>query len=1217
MTSATLLGFINNTALLLALALIYDVFISQQTKKKASSNQREIGVILGLIGVSIMMNPWEFTPGVIIDARSILFSVCGLFFGTVPTLIATLIVGAYRLYLGGIGVWTGLAVIATSSAVGIAWRHWRKKDLNDLSNSNLYLMGLVTHVLMLSWMLTLPIPIALSVLSKISLPVLLIFPFGTVLLGRLFINRRERISALAVVRESEERFDLAMKFANDGIFDWNLTTNEIYYSPSWKRMLGYHDDELPNDFSVWENLTAPDDVKKAWKMQKELVSKKRERFELEFKMKHKEGHWVDILSRANVVFDSEGKAIRIVGTHVDITERKAIERELLVLKTAVDQAPIGIALSDANLNIYYCNPEGLGMRGGNRRDLVEIPEEAIPNWHVLSLDGEPYQIEDYPLVKSLKNGIEIREECIIRHQNGKDYICDTIAAPIYENGNVVGGMVVFLDITNRKKIEEALLEREKQYSFITDHTIDSIWSMNPELQFTYLSPGTEVLFGYAIEEWQTISWKDFVKPRHLRRLREVLATLKKEGKSADASAEIACRHKDGRELWVEFAVSSIWKDGKLSGFAGVTRNVTERKSNETELLSLNKKMRLAAESGHFGIWDLDLRTHTLDWDDMMYRIYNVRKDEFSGNYEAWQARVHPEDIEQASSAVDQAISDKKEFVQEFRIVWPDGVIRHIQAHALVSTEDGGDPVKLTGITLDITDKKTAELALRESEARFRALHNASFGGIAIHDKGTILECNRGLSEITGYQYEKLIGMNSLLLFSEDTRELVKHNISIGYERSYEAKGQRKNGEVYPLRLEARNMPYRNKQIRVVEFRDISEEKESEKEREELENLLRQAQKMEAVGRLAGGVAHDFNNLLGLIIGYTEMALEDTSLNSPLRSNLEEILAAGQRSGELTRQLLAFARKQTIMPKVLNLNSAIEAMAKILPRLMGENIKMKWRPSKDLWPVRVDPGQIDQILANLCVNARDAISDIGEVTISTYNFTVEQDLRLVADNIPKGSYVILSVKDSGSGMSARTLGKIFEPFFTTKEQGKGTGLGLATVHGIVKQNNGYINVASSSNAGTEFEIYLPRHHLTSHGSTHPDEEQQTMSRGEMVLVVEDDINVLKMTVTMLKKLGYKVVATGKPHEAVRLAHEYNGNIELLLTDVIMPEMNGKELVNNMLSIYPDIKILFMSGYTADIIGHHGVLDKGVQYIQKPFSRKALGAAVRNALHTESK
>ncbi len=1216
MTSAALPGFINNTALLLALALIYDVFLSKQPGKKTSANLITAGALLGLICMSIMMNPWEFLPGVIFDTRSILLSVSGLFFGTLPTLIATLIAGAYRLYLGGTGAWTGLAVIATSSAVGIVWRRREKKDLNGLSNASLYLMGLVTHLLMLAWMLTLPGPIALSVLSKISLPVILIFPFGTVLLGRLFINRRERIAALAAVRESEERFELAMKFANDGIFDWDLTTNEIYYSPSWKRMLGYQDDELPNNLSVWENLTAPEDVKRSWQMQKELVSQKRDRFEIEFKMKHKDGHWVDILSRANAVFDSEGKAIRIVGTHVDITERKTTERELLVLKTAVDQAPIGMALSDADVNIYYCNPEGLGMLGGDRHNLVEIPKESLPNWQVLSLDGEPYQLEDYPLVKAVKNGIEIRSECIVRHQNGKDYICDTIAAPIYEDGNVIGGMVVFLDITNRKNIEEALLESKERYTFITDHTVDSIWSMNPELQFTYLSPGTEALFGYTTEEWQTISWNDFVKPNHLESVREVFDGLKQGEKSASASAEICVRHKDGRELWVEFSVSSIWKNGQLSGFAGVTRNITERKKNEAELLLVNKKMRLAADSGHFGIWDLDLRTHTLDWDDMMYRIYNVGRDEFSGTYEAWQSRIHPEDLEQASYAVDQAVSGKKEFASEFRIVWPGGEIRHIQAHALVSTDDAGDPVKLTGINLDITDKKTAELALKESEERFRALHNASFGGIIIHDMGTVLECNRGLSEITGYQYDELIGMNGLLLIAEDTRKLVEHNISTGYERAYEAKGQRKNGEVYPLRLEARNIPYKDKQVRVVEFRDISEQKESEKERENLESQLRQAQKMEAVGRLAGGVAHDFNNLLGLIIGYTEMALEDTPLNSPLRSNLQEILAAGQRSGKLTRQLLAFARKQTIMPQVLNLNSAIEAMAKMLQRLIGENIKMNWRPGKDLWPVRIDPGQLDQILANLCVNARDAISDIGELTISTYNFTVERERRLGTENIPKGSYVILSVKDSGSGMSAETLKKIFEPFFTTKEQGRGTGLGLATVYGIVKQNSGYIGVSSSSDAGTEFDIYLPRHQPVSHGSIHPDDEHLAISEGETVLVVEDDMNILEMTVTMLERLGYKVIATNRPNEAVGLAHEYDNNIDLLLTDVIMPEMNGKELADNILSVYPDIKILFMSGYTADVIGHYGVLGKSLQYLEKPFSRKALGAAVRNALHPES-
>ncbi len=394
--------------------------------------------------------------------------------------------------------------------------------------------------------------------------------------------------------------------------------------------------------------------------------------------------------------------------------------------------------------------------------------------------------------------------------------------------------------------------------------------------------------------------------------------------------------------------------------------------------------------------------------------------------------------------------------------------------------------------------------------------------------------------------------------------------------------------------------------------DITERKRAEGEAEKLQAQLTQAQKMESVGRLAGGVAHDFNNMLGVILGYTEMAIGRVDPDEPLRADLKKIQGAAQRSADLTRQLLAFARKQTVFPKVIDLNDTIESMLKLLRRLIGEDIDLAWQPGKAVWSVKIDPAQIDQMLTNLCVNARDAIMDTGKLTIETGIASFDENFCAHHAGFVPGEYVLLAVSDTGCGIDEETQAHLFEPFFTTKEMGKGTGLGLATVYGVVKQNNGFISVYSEPGQGTTFKIYLPRH-LAKTVPLPEKELDKPEERGrETVLLVEDELAILEMTTEMLERLGYTVLAAGTPGEAVRLAQEHPGYIDLLLTDVVMPEMNGRDLAKNLLSIYPHIRRLFMSGYTANIIAHHGVLDAGVHFIHKPFTRHDLAAKIREAL-----
>jgi PAS domain S-box-containing protein len=519
---------------------------------------------------------------------------------------------------------------------------------------------------------------------------------------------------------------------------------------------------------------------------------------------------------------------------------------------------------------------------------------------------------------------------------------------------------------------------------------------------------------------------------------------------------------------------------------------------------------------------------------------------------------------------------------------------------------------LLGISEDITERRRAEAErLRLS----MAIEQTNDAVVVTDHEGAIQYVNPAFERVTGYSRQDALGRNPRLLKSgkQDAAFYRRMWATLAAGKTWNGRmiNKHKDGTFYEE--DASISPILDGLGKIVNYvavkRDVTRE-------HQLEEQLQQAQKMESVGRLAGGVAHDFNNLLMGIMGYTELCREKVEAGHPIQEYLTEIVSGAQRSAEITRQLLAFARKQTIAPIALDLNDAVAGMLKLLRRLIGEDIKMTWKPGADLRLVKLDPSQVDQILANLCVNARDAIGGVGEVVLETGSITVDAESRAIHPEAIPGTYSILAVSDNGCGMDKATLARIFEPFFTTKGVGKGTGLGLATVYGIVKQNNGFINVYSEPGKGTTFRIHLPVITDENVETTVTGNPEVTRGQGETILLVEDDASVRTTCGLFLLASNYKVLTAESPEQALVIAGRTTGDIQLLLTDVVMPGMDGRQLAKRIREDRPGIKVLFMSGYTADLIAKRGVLDEGVQFISKPFSRGALTRKLRHVLENTS-
>ena len=1069
------------------------------------------------------------------------------------------------------------------------------------------------------------------------------------------------------LRAEKERFRLAAESSTDLIYEWDIKERVDWFGKI-DELLGYAPNEFPRTFEAWGNSVHPDDRDRVMAAVKNHLEKN-EPYDVEYRVRKKDGTYNYWWARGTAVRDEKGNTYRWVGAVSDITERRRAEDALRAsenkYRILIENVPQKIFLKDKNAVYISCNenyahdlkiksdeisgktdydfyPKELAekYRADDKKIIErgrteEVEEKYIRNgqevWvntiktpvkdekgNLVGILGIFWDITDRkkaeeslresvetlraflnanPEVSFLmdakgtvlvaneslfkrfsKNSEEIIGSCLYDlfpedvtkkrkyhfdevFRTGKpvhfedvrmDRNYETFVHPVFDKeGNVAEVAVLGFDITERKQTEEALRSSEEKYRTILENIEEGYYEVDIAGNFTFLNESMCRIYGYLKEELMGMNDRQYTDKENAKRLFETFNKVYRTGEP-QIGYDYKIIRKDGANRYVETSIL-LQKDssGKPLGFRGIIRDITDRKLAEESLRQSEENARQLARDNAAVAEIGRIISSTLNIDEI---------------YESFSAEVKK--IIPFDRIVIDTIDTEKSTVRNVYIAGKGLQDRNVKDIYPLEGSGNAEMVR-TRSTLLIQTKDFSEykdrfpMLLSTFQAGFRSIMN-----VPLFSKGEII--------------------GGLLLRSRKPYAYTDKDVRLAERIGFHIAGAIANAQLYAERIHA------------------------EEERLALQDQLRQSQKMEAIGQLAGGVAHDFNNILTVIKGYSQLSLTEIKESDPLKENIEEVKKAADRAADLTRQLLAFSRRQIMEMKILDLNDLVKNLDKMLRRIIGEDIELVTLLAEDLGRVNADPGQIEQVIINLAVNARDAMPKGGKLTIETADVELDEEYARAHIAVKPGAYVMLSVSDSGMGMTKEIQDRVFEPFFTTKEKGKGTGLGLSTVYGIVKQIGGNIWVYSEPEKGTTLKIYLPQ-------VNEPLEEMREkvvkdeLPRGnETILIVEDEEDVLKLAGRVLSRQGYTVLETTNGGEALKVCREQKEPIHLILTDVVMPQMSGRELIERCREIRQDFKAIYMSGYTDDTVTHHGILEKGMNYIQKPFTIEGLTRKVREVL-----
>lgn len=887
----------------------------------------------------------------------------------------------------------------------------------------------------------------------------------------------------------------------------------------------------------------------------------------------------------------------------DITKRKQAEEALreseLKFRTLAQTNAAAIFIIQGN-NFQYVNPALEAFTGYSEEELL-----TINFWDVVHHEFQEL-VKERGLRRQRGEKVPLRYEFKIVTKSGETRWLDTTAGLIEYKGKPATIAVAF-ETTDRKHAEEALRESEEKFRAISNTAVDAILVMDNEGKILYWNPSSERMFGYTGEEAIGKELHFFLAPERYHDAYEKGFNKFREtgqGTAIGNTSEFFAIRKDGIEFPIELSTSAVQVKGQWHS-VGIVRDITERKRAEEELGAEKNKLQSMIDAMEYGLTIQDLDYNIIYQNEVLRNIFGDRLGEKC--YQVYEGKDKICD----GCPVEMAYKDGKSHTSERRVKIPSGEIAFWENTANPIRDTRGKIVSCLEITRNITQRKIAEKALQESEQNYRSLFEESKDVVYISTpEGKFLNINPAGVELFGYSSKEeilQIDITRDIYANPGDREYFQQILAKqGYAKDYEVVFKRKDGEQLIVVLTTTAVHGENGNT--IAYRGIMKDIT---ERKRLEQQLLQAQKMEAIGQLAGGVAHDFNNILTAIIGYGSLLKIETSEDDLLRSYVTQILNSAERAANLTKALLAFSRRQIIRPKPVNLNEIITVLEELLSRLIGEDIELSTALiDKDL-TVMADSIQLEQVLMNLVTNARDAMPDGGSLTISTELVELDKEFIKAHGFGMPGMYALISVEDTGQGMDEKTKERIFEPFFTTKEAGKGTGLGLAMVYGIIKQHNGYINVCSEPDKGTTFKIYLPL--IKSKGEEVKLADLPIIKGGiETILVAEDDVQVRGLTKEVLEGFGYKVMEATDGDEATKIFNENKDKIQLLFLDVIMPKKNGKEVYDEIKKVRPDIKAIFTSGYSGDIIHKKGILEEGLDFITKPISPEELLRKVREVL-----
>lgn len=1082
---SVLTALLYNTALLMVLVLFFDLITSHRRLEWRWPAQLLGGAVVGFLGVGLIAAAYVVEPGVVFDTRSVLLCVSGLFLGPIPTAVAMGMTAGYRLILGGAAAWPGVAAIVLSGGLGLLWRHFRRKPLADLTWGELYGFGLVVHVLMLGTLwVSLPGEMAGRVLSVIGVPVMLIYPLATALLGSVLANRLRRDLAARALAENEARFRQLVDALPVAVVVTRIPTYVIeYINPKAAELFGLKPEAAVGrptlDFYVEKG--------EARRIRVELERTGRaRRNEIRFQRADGRPFWAELSTV--LVTDARGQIA--LSSLQDISERKeaeaALQRSEQNYREIFNAAHDALFLHDAATGrILDVNEAMLRLYG-----FADKTEALAADLGELSANEPPYTRDaalEY-LQKAATVGPQVFE-WRARRKNGELFWVE-VALRSTAIGGVGRVLAVVRDITERKRAEEALRERERQLSTLLSNLPGMAYRCRNDEQRTmeFVSHRAFALTGYPPEDLldnRRVAYADLIHP------------------------------KDRSEVWQQMQMAL----GRHEPFV------------------------------------------------LNYRLVRATGDE------CW--------------------------------VWEQGQGVY---------DDAGQLLAIEGLVMDDTARHAAAVELERREAYYRSLiENATDLITVLNQDGVICYQSPSSLRLLGYPSESLLGANLLSFVHPDDSFQVTQAIERALSGTsqpvvLECRVRNHAGEWRIIEASGRRLPdSNNRPLIVVNARDLTDHRR-------LEEQFRQVQKMEAIGRLAGGVAHDFNNILAVIMMQAEVTAKLAGLPPRVREGIQQISAAAERAANLARQLLLFSRRQVLQPRDVDLNAVVNSLAKMLRSAVSESISLDLRlASAPLW-TRADPGMLEQVLMNLTVNARDAMPNGGLVVIETAEREVDEAHVQRHPEATPGRYACLSVSDTGTGIAPEVLPHIFEPFFTTKPTGKGTGLGLATVFGIVRQHRGWIEVDTEAGRGSTFRVYLP---LRTGVSATPAVTSPVPARPrpgtETLLVVEDEAAVRALIRTVLERHGYTVFEAANGPEALECWRAQQNRIALVLTDLVMPGgMSGQQLGRQLRQERPGLKVIYLSGYNVEIAGRTPSLQPWELFMGKPFTTDQLLHIVRQAL-----